>query len=69
MRLFQRLGSVFEVPTYFVLPVLSTVNRAGFPVAIASMVLLFTVYAGSNAVGSHPATAGAVRKIKYDSRD
>eukprot|EP00904_Undaria_pinnatifida_P000576 jgi/Undpi1/10519/HiC_scaffold_29.g12969.m1 len=48
VRLFQRIGSVFEVPTYFLFPVLSTVNAAGFPVAFASLILLLTCYVCSN---------------------
>eukprot|EP00904_Undaria_pinnatifida_P000581 jgi/Undpi1/10523/HiC_scaffold_29.g12973.m1 len=48
IRLFQRIGSVFEVPTYFLFPVLSTVSAAGFPVAFASLVLLLMCYVCSN---------------------
>ena len=63
VRLFQRIGSVFEVPTYFLFPVLSTVSAAGFPVAFASLVLLLMCYVCSNTVRTNTVTAGVGRRV------
>lgn len=50
VRLSQRVGSAFEIPVYFLVPMLSLVHGAGLPVTAASAILLFTCTAGSNAV-------------------
>lgn len=50
VRMSQRLGSVFEVPVYFLIPLLSRVHVADFPVTAAAIILLFVCYITSNAV-------------------
>ena len=63
VRLFQRIGSVFGVPTYFLFPVLSTVHAAGFPVAFVSIILLLMCYVCSNSVRTSAVTAGVGRRV------
>lgn len=52
VRLSQRVGSVFEVPTYLVLPLVSLASGSGLPVTIASLLLLFTSSVCINSVGA-----------------
>lgn len=51
VRLCQRLGSVVELPIYFITPLLSRMSSSGFLVPIAA-VLLFLVLAGSYPAGA-----------------
>lgn len=50
VRMSQRLGSIFEIPVYFLIPLISRVNGAEFPVDVAAVILLFTCYVTSNSV-------------------
>lgn len=54
VRVSQRVGSVFEVPVYFMLPLISHANGSDFPVTIAAIILLFTCYVTSNSVSALP---------------
>eukprot|EP00904_Undaria_pinnatifida_P000573 jgi/Undpi1/10516/HiC_scaffold_29.g12966.m1 len=48
VRMSQRAGSVFVLPVYFLLTLLSNANYAGTHVTIIAIILLFTCYVGSN---------------------
>eukprot|EP00904_Undaria_pinnatifida_P000540 jgi/Undpi1/10487/HiC_scaffold_29.g12937.m1 len=48
VRMSQRVGSVFMLLVYFLLPPLSNANNAGTHVTIITVILLFTSYVGSN---------------------
>lgn len=62
----SRLGSVFEVPLYFVLPLLSWVNSAGHLVAFASLILRFTAAVCSNSVsGGHCGRGSKLTQIRW----
>ena len=50
VRMSQRVGSVFMLLVYFLLPPLSNANDAGTHVTIITVILLFTSYVGSNMV-------------------
>ena len=50
VKLCQRIGSIVEVPVYFLVPVLSLVNAAGLPVTAFSVFLLFEALVGTNTV-------------------
>ena len=50
VKLSQRLGSVFEVPIYFLFPLLSRMEGSDLQVALIALVLLFTCYVGTNSV-------------------
>lgn len=53
VRAYQRVGSVLQAPAYILLPMLSNAdNTAGFPVALASLILLCTCYVCTNSVGT-----------------
>eukprot|EP00904_Undaria_pinnatifida_P000564 jgi/Undpi1/10508/HiC_scaffold_29.g12958.m1 len=45
IRFCQRLGSVVEVPIYFVIPLLTHMSNTGVPVRMAAVALLFTFLA------------------------
>ena len=50
IRMSQRVGSVCELPVYFLIPLLSRADGADFPVTIALLILLFMCYVCSNSV-------------------
>lgn len=52
IRLCQRVGSVVEVPLYFIFPLLSHLSSTGHLVKTAGAVLLFLVLASSDPVGA-----------------
>ena len=58
VRTSQRLGSVFEIPVYLLVPLLSRVNAAGLPVTAAAIFLLFTCTVGTNAVSVFSGVTG-----------
>lgn len=52
VKLSQRLGSVFEVPIYFLFPLLSSMGGGDLPVTLTALVLLFTCYVCTNSVST-----------------
>lgn len=50
VRLSQRLGSVVVASSYATMPLISVVNRAGYPVTVLAAIILFACFACSNAV-------------------
>ena len=52
VKLSQRLGSLFEVPIYFLLPLVSRMGGDGLPVTLVMVVLLFTCYVCTNSVSA-----------------
>ena len=52
VNLSQRLGSLFEVPVYFLFPLVSRMGGDGLPVTLATIVLLFTCYVCTNSVSA-----------------
>lgn len=53
VQLAQRLGSVFEVPIYFLLPLMARIGGGDLPVTLTGLVLLFTTYVCTNSVSAH----------------
>lgn len=52
IRTSQRLGSIFEVPVYFLVPLMSVLNAGGLPATVVSLILLFTVNVCTDSVGA-----------------
>ena len=52
IRFCQRLGSVVEIPIYFVIPLLTHMSTTGVPVRMAAIALLFTFLACTDPVGA-----------------
>ena len=50
VRLSQRLGSVVVISIYITLRLVSFVNGAGYPVSVATAILLFACFASWNSV-------------------
>lgn len=51
VRTSQRLASIFEVPVYFLIPLISVLNIGGLSDTIASVIFLFAINVCSDSVG------------------
>lgn len=48
----HRLGSIFEIPVYFLVPIISVLNVGELPENVASVILLFTAYVCTDSVSA-----------------
>lgn len=51
-KMSQRLGSIFEIPVYVLLPLLSNLNADGTFVTATSIILVFMCYVSANSVSA-----------------